>query len=199
MNPHTNPLPPPYFKFNGTGHFFIRPDLLEELCYKEALEASLPTDNASHARWLKRHGLKAEEYSLGKIRDDSCHLIPQGEDQRYILHAPVLPGNRYRSCLVTNSLGYSASCEGLGLFEFVLLRAMAYAAWRGVAQKTAWDYLHATSPKEREASSPRISPKWGVGFERATGLCTILAIGETNTESLFLAGKPGYYIPKFSA
>lgn len=171
---------------------------MDELCYKEALEASLPTDSASHARWLNRHGLKAEEYPLGEIWDDNCHLIPQGEDKRYILHAPVLPRNRYRSYLVTNSLGYSADCEGAGLYEFVLLRAVAYAGWRGVARKTAWDYLHATSPKEREASSPRISPNWSVGFERDTGLCTILASEEPNTEALFLAGKPSYHIPRFS-
>jgi hypothetical protein len=199
MNPHPKQIPPPYFKLKSPGHFYIRTDLLEELCYKEALEGSLPTDHNSHARWIKLHGLKAEEYTLGKIWDDNCHLIPQGEDKRYILHAPVLPQNRSRSYLVTNSLGYSAVCEGAGLFEFVMLRAVAYAAWRGVAQATAWHYLHATSPKDREANSPRISPKWGVGFERETGLCTILAISEPNTEARFLAGKPGYFVPNFTA
>ena len=197
MNPQPQPLPPPYFKFSGPGHFFVRPDLLEELCYNEALENSLPQGDASHALWLKRFGFNKTEYTLGKIWDDNLHLVPQDEDKRYILHAPVLPGNRHRSYLVTNSLNYSAFCEGPGLFEFVMLRAVSYAAWRGVARKTAWDYLHATSAKEREASSPRISPPWSVGFERTTGLCTILASGEPSTEALFLAGKPGYSVPQF--
>lgn len=199
MNPHPNPPPPPYFKLKPPGHFYIRTDLLEELCYSEALEASLPTNKNSHAQWLNRLDLKAEEYPLEKIREDNNHPLPPGDFDRYILHAPVLPRNRHRSYLVTNRLGYSAECEGAGLYEFVMLRAVAYAAWRGFSREKAWHALHATSPKERDASSPRISPKWSVGFDRSTGLCTILAHAKPDTPALYLAGNPNYFVPIFSA
>jgi len=196
MNPNSKPPAPPYFIVNGPGHFRVRPDLLEELCFAQAMIESLPRTFTAYRQWLQLCGLSENGHPYDKVQDETDYgYFPEG---RVVLHTAVLPGQLHRCHLITDTHRWSARCEGAGLFEFVMLRAVEFASWRGIPKKAAWDYLHAPSEPKPNPGPMRHMAQWSVGFDRLTGVCTILARTHEETESLYLSGKSGYFSPRFA-
>jgi len=178
---------------DGPGHFRVRPDLLEELCFRQAMLESLPRTPSTYKHWLRLCGFTEEEYPYHEIMDFTHEgYLPSG---RTVLHTAVLIGETHRRHLITDENHWSARCEGAGLFSFVMLRAVAFAAWHGVSQKDAWDCLHVAHGEPPNPGPSRRMPRWSIGYDPKNSLCTILAREHPGTEALYLAGKPGYHVP----
>ena len=185
MSEQPNPPIPSYFQLNTDGHFKIRPDLLAELCFEEAMTLTLPKTEKAHTRWLSLCGFTAKDYPFVTILEETD--LRYQPTHRVLLHTCVLPGNSLRTCLITDARGWSAPCEPGGLFDFVLLRAVEFAAWRGFQKKHAWDYLHAATGMN--ATPMRRLASWSVGYDRATGSCTILSSEPKDAEAAYLKSK----------
>lgn len=183
MDENSAPLPD-YFILNEPGHFRVRPDLLEELCVENAMELTLPKTGRCYIQWLRISGYTAEAYPFSKLQEETAN--PYRLTNRVVLQTAVLPGHTNRSNLITDGHRWSALCEQGGLFEFVMLRAVEFAAWRSFSRKDAWNYLHAASGKNNEHL--RRLADWSLGYDRTTSICTILAGHNRVIEEKYLSG-----------
>jgi len=145
---------------------------------------TLPKTEKAHTHWLSLCGFTAKDYPFVKVLEETD--LRYQATNRVLLYTSVLPSQSHRTNLIKDAHGWSVPCEPGGLFEFVLLRAVEFAAWRGFPKKDAWDYLHAnngvnTTPFRRIAA-------WSVGYDRTQGSCTILS-NEPKDEAAYLKGK----------
>ena len=197
MNPNSNPTTPHYFNTNGLGHFRVRTDLLEELCFEQAMERSLPLSLKNYRRWINLSGFTEEEYPFGKITSEIDGEVRYTPTDRYILHTAIIPGEQQPTSLITDARQWSLACEGPGLFEFVMLRAVEFAVLQGFTPESAWEQLQVQRPKRPKRGLRRLISKWSIGYERKTGICTILSRNKKDSEMLYLAGHTGYNVPNF--
>jgi hypothetical protein len=120
---------------------------------------------------------------------------PYQPTARYLLHPAILPGGVRVQNILTDGRGWSVRCERYGLYDFVINRAVEYAVRRGYEEGRA-RALFLPKPGGKECQG-RQHGEWSIGYECATGFCTILVRCREGTESRYLAGQPGYFIPTF--
>jgi hypothetical protein len=185
MSENTTPPAPPYFSSGAEGHFRIRPDLLEELCFEEAMTLALPKNEKAYARWLNLCGFTAKDYSFIRILEETD--LRYQPTNRVLLHTAVLPGHSHRTSLISDARRWSAPCEPGGLFEFVLLRAVEYVGCCGFSRKHAWDCLH-VRPEHNRSPLRKMAP-WSVGYDQTTGFCRVLYHEPAETEARYLTGQ----------
>ncbi len=184
--------PPEYFNVERPAHFRVRGDLIEELCGGEAISRLLPRNEAQYRHWLTVTGNPAGGYPLihfhehvGKIYEPTL---------RYALHQAILPGYEHPVNILTDGRGWSGWVDYGGLFDFVLLRAVEFAESHGFSPPYPTENLF--RKRESNAGSVALRANWFVGYERGSGLCTLLERGG-DSETLFLAGRSGYWTPPF--
>jgi hypothetical protein len=180
-----------YFLVPRPAHFRVRPDLPEELCVADSMTRSLPRTEHSHKAWLRICGHTAKEYPLARMA--SLADRPYELTNRYVLHAVTLPGNVQHTNLITDQNLWSAVSEFGGLFQFVIDRAIELAVYLGVEPGTAQGMF--VSPAGPTPATARGHSLWAIGYERVSGLGTILAAHRPGTIRTFLEGRSGYYTP----
>jgi hypothetical protein len=184
---------PFYFEVPEPSHFRLRTDLIEELCIPDAFALTLPRTPEAHARWVSSWGHSAEDLPFHAIR-----LFLESRYQptaRYLLHPAILREAASVQNILTDGRGWSVRCERYGLYDFVINRAVEYAVSRGYEEGRA-RALFFPKPGGKEKQGRRHG-EWSIGYECVTGLCTILARIRDQTESRYLAGQPGYFVPTF--
>ncbi len=191
--PFRTPPRPAHLFAPWPAHFRLRTDLIEELCVPDAFVRTLPRTPEAHARWLAFWNRSADEIQFGSIRPFVGR--PYEATARYLLHPAILPGSEHIQNVLTDGRGWSVCCELGGLYEFVIDRAVEFAVSRGCPKPNtrAAFYPAYTGKAERV----RRHARWAVGYERSTGLGTILWREQDDTEARYLAGEPGYTVPAF--
>jgi hypothetical protein len=181
----------PYFLVARPAHFRFRPDLPEELCVAESMIRLLPRSEERHKEWLRICGHSAKEFPLAKMVARAGK--PYQLTSRYVLQAVVLPGNSQHTNLITDGNLWSLACEYGGLFQFVIDRAVELSVFLGLKPETAQAmFVAAVGPGP---ATTRGYSRWAVGYECASGLCTILAADHAGTTRTFLEGRYGYFTP----
>lgn len=181
----------PYFLVTRPAHYGFRTDLLEELCVGDSMGRLLPRDEQRHKHWLRICGLSGNEFPLAKMAPLAER--PYQVTKRYVLQAVVLPGNTQHTNLITDGNQWSVVCEYGGLFQAVIDRAVELSIYLGLKPETARGMFVATLGQG--PATTRGQSRWAVGFEPASGHCTILAAEYAGTIRTFLEGRSGYYAP----
>jgi hypothetical protein len=183
--------PKPYFQVARPAHYRFRTDLIEELCVADSMARLLPKTPEQYEAWLRICGLKPEKFPLARMQLLAAR--PYEMTPRYVFQAVALPGNSEHTNLVTDGNSWAVACEFGGLFWAVIHRAIELAVFLGVKPETAQEmFVAAAGPGP---FTGRRQSKWAVGYERKTGLCTILAADHAGTILTFLDGRAGFYTP----
>jgi hypothetical protein len=166
----------------------MRKDVVEELCLAEQILRTLPRAQKEYEVWLRAGGYSAKELPFADLQSRATK--PYQLTERYVLKAPVLPGRLYRSNVITDGNLWPFLTEQGGLFDFVINRAVEFCVSLGMRHEDANDCFR-LNPRKEPCGYVR-NPFWAVGYERGTGLCTILELNSDETERLYLQGRPGY-------
>jgi hypothetical protein len=193
MNKDLGPNSPvkPYFLVRRPAHLQLRPDLPEELCVADSMTRLLPRTEQSHKAWLRICGHAAKKYPLAMMA--SLSNRPYEPTNRYVLQAVTLPGNVQHTNIITDGNLWSVVCEYKGLFQSVIDRAIELTVHLGVDPGAAQGMF--VSPAGPKPAATRGHSRWAVGYERISGLGTILAAHRPGTIQTFLEGRSGYYTP----
>ena len=181
----------PYFLVHRPAHFRLRPDLPEELCVADSMTRLLPRTEQRHKDWLRICGHAAKEYPLARMAPLANQ--PYELTNRYVLQAVTLPGNVQYTNLITDGNHWSVACEYGGLFQSVIDRAVELAVYLGLQPEAAQGMF--VSPAGPKPATSRGHSRWAIGYERISGLSTILAADRPGTIQTFLGGRSGYYTP----
>lgn len=184
---------PWYLTAPRPAHFRLRTDLLEELALAEAFEQTLPRTREAHARWLAQLGRTEKELPFEGIQPFVGRAYEP--TPRYIFHPAVFPASDWIFSVVTDARGWSVGCEPGGLYDAVIKRAAEFVASYGCEFPKA---LAAFYP--RCGAALRSGPRhgiWRIGYERATGLATILWPNHNETKEGYLTGRSDYTVPNF--
>jgi hypothetical protein len=184
---------PAYLNAPPPAHFCIRTDLIEELCVADAFERTLPRTPEAYARWIRTWGRSADELPFDAIKPFVGR--PYEPTPHYLFHPAILQGASWVQNVLTDGRGWSICCERDGLYDFVINRAAEFAATRGCDKARALALLLPEPDVKSNQGSQH--GEWSIGYECATGLCTILARSRDQTELRYLAGQPGYFVPTF--
>lgn len=186
-----NAIPPPYFNVERPAHFRVRPDLIEELCVPEIARASLPKTEKQYSAWRQISNIRADQFPLE--RTVSMRTKPYEATDRYILRPLILAGQARVSTTILDAHGIGVFCESGGLWDFVINRAVEFAVWKRLEEPVARAML---LPNVGRAShTTNVYATWTIGYERRTGLCTLLARDHGDTERLYLAREGCFYTP----
>ena len=157
----------------------------------EIMFRNLPRTEEQHQAWLRFCGLVPVSYPLETLKPFVGRVYQP--TQRYVLQTVLMPNRLQATNVITDGNLWAVPTEFGGLFDFILLRAVALAAYYGVPPDQAKARLFLQDRKTPDNS--RRYAEWAIGYERGTGLCTILEVNRGETKRHFLEGSGGYFTP----
>lgn len=160
----------------------MRPDLLEELCFVEALEATLPESENEHAAWTRTIGFPANEFPHEWVQRNHPPSIPR----RAIFSSVILQGDQQRRFVVTDPVKRSVQLPLDGLHSALYLRALEYAEAQGLSREQALSHFQIGALETPHPGPYWLQSNWGLGYQPGLGLCTVLDLRERSTEDRFL-------------
>ena len=189
--PHPHKPVRPYFLVDRPAHFRFRRDLIEELCIGEAMARSLPKSIETYQAWLEVCGLTPMDYTLSELKKAAAQ--PYQPTERFVLQTVIRRGNMQVSNILSDGNRWAVVCENYGLFQAVMDRALELADLLGYAPEKMRDKF-VIKAKDNAKNFLRF-PAWAIGYERGTGLCTVLDVEHPESKKHYLAGRGGYFTP----
>lgn len=175
---------PHYFDVTRPWHFRARPDFAEEICLVDAAESSLPRTSATFSLWQKATPSSPNFQSYAGFST----ALAQGyrPSRRLLLQPIVLDGEESTTGVIVDAKGWWTPVPFEGLYLSIFHRAAELMCLKGLKFERFSRLLDPTlSPKSRQGW--RVAPVC-VGYERGSGLCSLLASDREESRDAFIFG-----------
>jgi hypothetical protein len=183
------PPKPDYFDVPEPWFFRCRPDLTVELGLSDEFMRRWPKDGEMLRRLCAFSGYPEDKFAFDKFDTSNPMFYISGT--RHVLLRTTLPGREDTHCLVMSSGNWSVPVEP-ALVTFVLERAIEFLVYEGIEPETSRYWFE--GERGKNGGTIRRTTPCGVGYERGSGLCTILILGN-GSEQKFLRGDSDFVVP----